>query len=70
MIKRTIKIEFWKDAWVQTLTQEEKFFYLYLLTNNHTTVSGAYCIDPAQISEETGLHIQRVIEMLGRFDTV
>lgn len=70
MIKRTIKIDFWKDAWVKTLTQEEKFFYLYLLTNEHTTVSGAYSINLDQISEETGSSLLRVNEMLGRFDTV
>jgi len=70
MIKRSIKIEFWKDAWVKTLTQEEKFFYLYLLTNDHTSASGVYSINPLQISNETGLNIQRVNELFDRFDTV
>ena len=38
---RTISNSFWTDSKVDdTFTPEDKYFYLYLLTNPHTNICG------------------------------
>ena len=39
-IFRTLQISFWQDEFVLELTPEEKFFYLYLMTNSKSTQCG------------------------------
>jgi len=52
---RQLYTEFWSDSFVLELSSEEKFFYLYLLTNTKTTQSGIYEISRRFIETETGL---------------
>lgn len=37
---RAIQVDFWEDGFVLDLTPEEKYFYLYLLSNSRTTQCG------------------------------
>lgn len=39
---RQIHIDFWQDGFILDLTPEEKYFYLYLMTNSKTTQCGVY----------------------------
>lgn len=39
---RQLYTEFWKDGFVVELEPEEKYFYLYLLTNANTSQCGIY----------------------------
>ena len=39
---RNIHTSFWQDTFVLDLTPEEKYFYLYLMTNSKTTQCGVY----------------------------
>ncbi|NNU78335.1 DnaD domain-containing protein, partial [Clostridium estertheticum] len=64
---RQIYTEFWSDSFVLELVPEEKFFYLYLLTNTKSTQSGIYEISPKFISIETGYDKVIVAELLKKF---
>ena len=39
---RHIHIDYWQDSFVLDLTPEEKYFYIYLMTNSKTTQCGDY----------------------------
>lgn len=54
-IYRTVQMGFWTDAKTSEYTVNEKFLYLYFLTNPHTNLCGCYEISARQISFETGL---------------
>jgi len=64
---RQIYTEFWSDSFIFELTSEEKFFYLYLLSNTKSTQSGIYEISEKFIAIETGYSIDKVEELIERF---
>ena len=41
-VYRHIHIEYWQDGFVLDLTPEEKYFYIYLMTNSKTSQCGIY----------------------------
>lgn len=65
---RNISINFWTDSKVDDeFTPEDKYFYLYLLTNPHTSLCGCYEISMKQMERETGYNadtIKRLIERM------
>jgi len=64
---RQLYTEFWSDSFVLELSSEEKFFYLYLLTNTKTTQSGIYEISRRFIETETGLNRETVEKLINKF---
>ncbi|TKI91171.1 replication protein, partial [Bacillus wiedmannii] len=36
-VYRPVHVSFWQDSFVLDLTPEEKYFYLYLMTNSKTS---------------------------------
>lgn len=64
---RQLYTEFWSDSFVLELTSQEKFFYLYLLTNTKTTQSGIYEISKRFIEMETGINRETVDELIEKF---
>ena len=46
--QRIIQTKFWSDPYIQELPTPTKLLYLYLLTNEHTTIAGVY-----EITERT-----------------
>ncbi|WP_188453769.1 conserved phage C-terminal domain-containing protein [Virgibacillus oceani] len=64
---RQIHIEFWQDGFVLDLTPEEKYFYLYLMTNSKTTQCGIYELPKRIIQTETGYNGETVEKLLQRF---
>ena len=64
---RQIHIEFWQDGFVLDLTPEEKYFYLYLMTNSKTTQCGIYELPKRIIETETGYNRETVDKLLQRF---
>ena len=54
-IYRQIQTSFWQDNYVASLNPDEKFFYLYLMTNAKTSQCGIYEITPQLMMFETGL---------------
>lgn len=63
-IFRKIHVSFWADPYVSTLSDKEKLFYLYLLTNERTTQLGAYEITKKQMAFDTGYSIDMVSILL------
>lgn len=64
---RQIHISFWQDDFVLNLTPEEKYFYLYLMTNSKTTQCGIYELPKKIIEFETGYNRETVDKLLTRF---
>ncbi|MCJ0932953.1 DnaD domain protein [Virgibacillus halodenitrificans] len=64
---RQIYIEFWQDGFVLDLTPEEKYFYIYLMTNSKTTQCGIYELPKRIIETETGYNRETVEKLLQRF---
>lgn len=64
-IFRKVHVTFWRDEFVESLTPEQKFFYIYLLTNDRTTQCGIYEITNKQMCYDTGYNedtIKKLIE--------
>jgi len=66
-IFRKIHVQFWGDVFIQTLTPEQKFFFLYLLTNERTKQCGIYEITTRQISFDTGYTVETVMRLIEFF---
>lgn len=60
---RSIQTNFWTDTKItDDFSPEERYLYLYLLTNQYTTLSGCYEITYRQIAFDTGLTAGKVKE--------
>lgn len=66
-IYRQIQISFWQDELIIELDPEEKYFYLYLMTNDKTTQCGIYRINKKIVAFDTGWSIEKVELMLDKF---
>lgn len=65
---RMIRTEFWKNPLVmEEMTPEDKYFYLYLLTNPQTTQIGIYKITQKQMAFDLGYSIESVHSLMDRF---
>ena len=66
---RTVHLSFWTDTKVdEDFTPEDKYFYLYLLTNPHTNICGCYEISVKQMSRETGYNEDTIKRLLNRME--
>ena len=67
-IYRSIYTSFWTDNKIEdNFTKEDKYFYIYLLTNPQTNICGCYEISYSQLRHQTGLKqldIDKAIERL------
>lgn len=66
-IYRHIHIDYWQDGFVLDLTPEEKYFYIYLMTNSKTSQCGIYELPKRIIETETGYNRETVDKLLNRF---
>jgi len=66
-IFRKVHTQFWSDPFVQTLSPEKRYFFLYLLTNEKTRQCGVYEISKRHISYDTGYTINTVSILLAYF---
>lgn len=63
--KRYIDTHFWDDTWIaDQLTRDERYFFLYLLTNGKTNVAGVYEISIRTIASESEFSRQEIQQML------
>ena len=68
-IYRKIQMTFWTDSKVvDAFTPEDKYFYLYLMTNPHTNLCGCYEVSTKQISDETGYTKETVERLIDRME--
>ena len=67
-IYRSVRLEFWTDTKVvDDFTPEDKYFYLYLLTNPHTNLCGCYELSIKNASNETGYTRDVIGNLIERF---
>ena len=66
-VYRHIHIDYWQDGFVLDLTPEEKYFYIYLMTNSKTSQCGLYELPKRIIETETGYNRETVDKLLNRF---
>ena len=66
---RNISVSFWTDSKVDDdFTPEDKYFYLYLMTNPNTSLCGCYEISMKQMERETGYNADTVNRLLQRME--
>lgn len=65
---RNIHLSFWNDTKVtDDFTPEDRYFYLYILTNPHTNLCGCYEISIKQMANEMGYDAKKVVKLIDRF---
>jgi hypothetical protein len=62
----------WSDFWnnpmaIEEMAAEDKYFYIYLLTNSYTTQTGIYPITMKVMAFELGFKFERVKKLMDRF---
>ena len=68
---RNISMAFWTDTKVvDDFTPEDRYVYLYCMTNPHTNLCGCYEVSIKQIARETGYNEDSVERLLKRLDAV
>lgn len=68
---RNIHLSFWQDTKVtDDFTPEDRYFYLYLLTNPHTNLCGCYEISIKQMANEMGYDAKKVGKLIDRFSSI
>lgn len=66
-IYRSISMTFWTDSKIaEDFTPEDKYFYLYLMTNPLTNLPGCYEISIRQMSIDTGYTKETIQKLLNR----
>jgi hypothetical protein len=68
-IFRKIHTSFWGDSFIQDLTPEQKYFFLYLLTNDKTKQCGIYEITVRQMCYDTGYNEDTIKKLLEFFNS-
>lgn len=65
---RSIQTSFWNDSWVIQLTPEQKYFYLFLITNPNVSQCGIYEISLRQMEYHTGYNKDTIEKLLQFFE--
>ena len=66
-VYRRVHISFWQDPDVLELTPEQKYFYLYLMTNSKTRQCGCYEISKKVMQLETGYNSETIDKLIDIF---
>ena len=68
-VSRVVSTAFWNDEKVvNDFSPEDKYFFLYLLTNPHTSQLGIYKLVPKTAAFEMGYSVEAVTVLLDRFE--
>jgi len=63
--ERIINTKFWNDTWIrEALNALDRYFFIYLLTNDKTNISGIYEIPSSTIAIETGIDKDEIINTM------
>ncbi len=69
-ITKQIQVKFWQDDFVLELKPEERYFYMYLITNTTSTACGIYKFNHKLAVLETGLSAEAINEHLNTFESL
>ena len=67
-IKRIVDTGFWSDEKVMNFSPEDKYFWLFLLTNEYTTQLGIYYLPIKKAALDLGYSVESVEVLLERFE--
>ena len=68
---RTVSLSFWTDSKViDDFTPEDRYFFMYLITNPYTNLCGCYELSIKQAVNETGYSAETIKNLLERFSKV
>ena len=66
---RSIQTSFWSDSKVvDDFTPEDRYFYLYLLTNEKSNQLGCYELSIKQMCRDTGYNEETIKKLIDRFE--
>ncbi len=68
-IYRQVYTSFWQDGFIMALPPNEKYFYLYLITNSKTTLYGIYELPVKLMEFETGYTYDEIENLLKKFES-
>ena len=67
-VYRQVMLSFWTDSFIEdNFSAEDKYFYLYLLTNTHTSLCGCYEVSEKMMGKEMGLSTETIMSLIDRF---
>lgn len=66
---RQIHTQIWRDDWFSELTTDEKLLFIYLFSNDSSSLTGLYKISLRVIAFETGLSTEFVRDALIKFES-
>lgn len=70
-IYRNVQLSFWTDNKIEDdFTPEDKYFYIYLLTNPQTNICGCYEVSYSQMTRQTGYLRETIDKLLDRFENI
>lgn len=64
---RWVNTRFWEDNYIMDLDPSEKYIFLYCLTNDSTSLCGAYEINLKTVALQTGYDKEMLLKIFGRF---
>lgn len=64
---RFLQTGFWRDDYFSEISPEDKYFYIYLLTNEMCTQCGIYTLVPKFAALELGYSVDTVKALINRF---
>lgn len=67
-VYRQVQTNYWHDSFVMELTPEERYFYIYLLTNSETTQSGIFEIHKRMMEMDLGYNRETIDKLIKRFE--
>ena len=65
---KNVHIKFWQNDFVLGLTAEERYFYIYLITNSMTNQCGIYKFNRRLAELETGYSCDKIESFLKKFE--
>lgn len=69
-IYRNVQLGFWTDSKIyDDFSPEDKYFYLYLITNPQTNICGCYQISYTQMENQTGYNTETIKQLIERFES-
>jgi hypothetical protein len=65
---RKIETDFWNDAFIEERTPEDRYFFIFLLTNPYTKQCGIYEITHKKIADLLGYDRSVIKSLIERFE--
>lgn len=65
---RVVGTRFWKDRWIRSCDPLERYLFMYLITNDQTSLCGIYQSTTDEMAHDTGLDYRQIPLMMEKFE--